>query len=116
MKLFRQVVPISKDYDNPVFEALAIQAIIGLLSLMILDGGQVAQVCGVALLAFWAGASLLIYRRRLSPSRTDLQVIRFGYLPVLVIAQQSNSCCSGRAESVVFGFPNFSRRATERFR
>jgi hypothetical protein len=86
MKLLRLVIPISKAYDSPVFEALAIQIIIGLLSLMMLDGGQLAQVCGVALVAFWSGASLLIYRRPLSPSRIDLQVIRFGYFPVVVIA------------------------------
>jgi hypothetical protein len=86
MRLLRQVVPISRDYDSPVFEAVAIQIIIGLLSRMVLDGGQLAQVCGVALVAFWLGASLLILRRRRSPSRTDLQLIRFGYFPVVVIA------------------------------
>lgn len=86
MKLLRQAIPISKDYDSPVFEALAIQVIIGILSLMILDGGQVAQVCGVALVAFWGGAVLLICRHPHTPSRTDLQIIRFGYLPVVVVA------------------------------
>jgi hypothetical protein len=85
MKL-RQAIPISKDHDSPIFEALAVQVIIAILSLMILDGGQVAQICGVALVAFWGGVSVLIYRRPHTPSRTDLQVIRFGYLPVVVLA------------------------------
>jgi len=85
MKL-RQAIPISKDYDSPVFEALAIQVIVAILSLLILDGGQVAQVCGVALVAFWAAGALLIYRCPQTPSRADLQVIRFGYLPVVVLA------------------------------
>jgi hypothetical protein len=51
-----------------------------------LDGGQVAQVCGVALVAFWAAAALAIYRCPQIPSLADLQVIRLGYLPVAVLA------------------------------
>ena len=77
---------MSKEYDSPVFEALAIQVVIGILSLMILDGGRVAQVCGVALVAFWGGAVVLICRHPHTPSRADLQLIRFGYLPVVVLA------------------------------
>lgn len=77
---------MSKDYDSPVFDALAIQVVIGILSLMTLDGGRVAQVCGVALVAFWGGAAVLICRHPNTPSRGDLQFIRFGYLPVVVLA------------------------------
>src|SRR5262249_12732787 len=86
MKPLREALPISKDYKGPVFEALAIHVIIAILSLLILDGGRAGQVCGVALVAFWAGAAVLIYRRPHKPSRIDLQIIRFGYLPVVVIA------------------------------
>jgi hypothetical protein len=45
-----------------------------------------AQVFGVALLVFWGGAAVLICRNAKSPSRVDLQLIRFGYFPVLLIA------------------------------
>ena len=86
MKVLRYRLPISKEYDSPIFEAVALQIVLGLLSLLILDGGTVARICGIALVAFWAGAGLLIYRRPTSPSRLDLQLIRFGYLPVVVIA------------------------------
>ncbi|MEI7939975.1 MAG: hypothetical protein WCK27_25095 [Verrucomicrobiota bacterium] len=86
MKVLRYSLPISKEYDSPIFEAVAIQIVLALLSLLILDGGTVARICGIALLAFWSGVAVLIYRRPLSPSRADLQVIRFGYLPVVVVA------------------------------
>lgn len=86
MRHLRQAIPISTDYDRPIFEALAVQVVIGILSLMNLDGGRVAQVCGVALVAFWSGAAVLICRHPHRPSRTDLQLIRFGYLPVVVVA------------------------------
>ena len=79
-------LPISSRYRTPIFEAVALQAIIGILSLLILDGGDIARVCGIALIAFWGGVTVLIYRRPKSPSKIDLQLIRFGYLPLVVIA------------------------------
>lgn len=86
MSLMGYSLPISKAYDRPIFEAVGLQLLVGLLSLLILDGGTVARICGMALVAFWFGAALLIYRRPLSPSKLDLLVIRFGYLPLVVIA------------------------------
>ena len=53
---------------------------------MILDGGECAQICGAALLAFWGGAVVLIWRHPQSPTYADIQLIRFGYLPVVLIA------------------------------
>jgi hypothetical protein len=78
-------LPISDRYDSPIFEAVAIQVILSLLSLLILDGGAVAQICGIALVAFWGGAAVLIWRHPQSPSRLDLSLIRIGYLPVVAI-------------------------------
>ena len=60
--------------------------VLGVLSAFILDGGDTARICGIALFAFWAGATVLIWRRPHSPTRMDIQLLRFGYLPVLVIA------------------------------
>lgn len=86
MNYMRLPLPISPRYDSPIFEAVGLQVVLGLLSLLILDGGQTAQVCGIALFAFWGGVMVLIGRHPHSPSRMDLQAIRLGYLPVLVIA------------------------------
>lgn len=79
-------LPISTKYDSPIFEAVSLQIVLSLLSLLVLDGGRVAQVFGIALVAFWGGATVLIWRHAKSPSRVDLQVIRFGYFPVLLMA------------------------------
>ena|ERR1041385_2850933 len=86
MKLFKLPLPISREYDSPIFQALVLQMVLGILSGLILDGGMVAQICGIALVAFWTGAVVLIWRHRESPSRLDLELIRFGYLPVIVLA------------------------------
>ena len=79
-------LPISPSYRKPVFEAVGLQVLLGLLSLLILDGGTTARICGIALVAFWGGAALLIWRRPQSPTRTDIQLLRFGFLPLVVVA------------------------------
>jgi hypothetical protein len=79
-------LPISSSYRKPVFEALVLQMLLGLLSALILDGGTTARICGIALIAFWAGAAVLIWRHPQMPTRTDITFVRFGYLPVVVLA------------------------------
>ena len=48
--------------------------------------GTTARVCGIALVAFWVGVAVLIWRRPQSPTRTDIELVRFGYLPLMGIA------------------------------
>jgi hypothetical protein len=79
-------LPISPKYDSPIFEAVALQIVLGLLAMLILDGGGIAQICGIALLAFWSGAVVLIWRHPQSPSRFDIEVIRFGYFPAILVS------------------------------
>lgn len=79
-------LPISSKYDRAIYDAIALQIFFGLLGAMILDGGGIAQICGIALVAFWGGAVVLIWRHPQSPSRTDIDCIRFGYLPLIFIS------------------------------
>jgi len=79
-------LPISPSYRSLIFEAAALQALLGLLSMLILDGGTTARICGIALVAFWGGVAVLIWRRPQSPKKMDIDLIRFGYLPVVVLA------------------------------
>jgi hypothetical protein len=76
-------LPISPKYDSPIFEAVALQIVLGLLALLILDGGGIARICGIALVAFWGAAVVLIWRHPQTPSRLDIELIRFGYLPLV---------------------------------
>jgi hypothetical protein len=79
-------LPISPYYRPAIFKAVALQLIVGILSLMILDGGECAQICGAALLAFWGGVIVLIWRHPQSPTYTDIRLIRWGYLPLVFVA------------------------------
>jgi hypothetical protein len=78
-------LPISANYRRPVFEAIGLQVLLGFLSLLILDGGTTARICGIALVAFWGGAAVLLWRRPQSPTRVDIQLLRFGYLPLVIM-------------------------------
>lgn len=79
-------LPISPVYRTAIFEALTLQVLAAVFSLMILDLGQMAQICGIAIVAFWAGATTLICRHRQSPTTTDITLVRFGFLLVIVIS------------------------------
>ena len=79
-------LPISPSYRAPIYDAVVLQMLLSVLSALILDGGDTARICGIALVAFWAGAIVLIRRRPQSPKRTDIALLRFGYLPVLIAA------------------------------
>jgi hypothetical protein len=79
-------LPISSTYRSAIFEAVALQALLGVLSMLILDGGTTARICGIALVAFWGGVTVLIWRHPRSPTKTDIELIRFGYLPLVVLA------------------------------
>ena len=77
-------LPISTNYRQAIFDALVLQVVLGILSLMILDGGQIAQICGIAMLGFWGGVTTLICRRPHTPTPTDITLIRFAFLPLLL--------------------------------
>ena len=50
-----------------------------------LDGGQLAKVCGVAMAAHWLGVTLIMSRRPLMPTIADLIYLRWAFLPIFAI-------------------------------
>ena len=78
-------LPIAEDYRRAIFSSLILQVILGFLAMMVLDGGRIAHTTGIAVLAFWAGAAVIILRRPKSPTEWDLFLVRFGFLPLLIM-------------------------------
>ncbi|MDB5335063.1 MAG: hypothetical protein JWN70_682 [Planctomycetaceae bacterium] len=76
---------ISAEYDRVIRNALITQAALGCFAALILDGGIIARVVGVAVLGFWLCTVLLVLRRRFKPSRIDLAFIQWGFWPVLAV-------------------------------
>jgi hypothetical protein len=75
---------VSEEYRPPVVFALALQIPIAILCFLILDGGQLARICGIAMAAHWAGILLVMARRPQAPSTTDLAYIRLGFLMIFL--------------------------------
>lgn len=76
---------ISPEYDRVIRKSLVTQAAIGLLAALMLDGGTMARVVGVAVLAFWLCVAVVILRRPRKPTSLDLGMIRWGFWPVLIV-------------------------------
>jgi hypothetical protein len=73
-------------FASAIYSACIQQAIIMILAAMILDGGCIGQVCLSALLAFWGGVLVLRVRTRGALTKTDLMLVRGGYILVCVIS------------------------------
>jgi hypothetical protein len=84
--MHEHVVFISRAYDLVIRKSLLAQVIVGLLAAFVLDGGMLARVVGVAVLAFWLCVALIIMRRPHEPTKFDLAFVLWGFWPVLGIA------------------------------
>lgn len=65
--------------------ALIWQGVIGVLALLVLDGGQTWRAFGAAFLCHWSIIWILLFRRPLAPTRVDLALVRYATLPLLVL-------------------------------
>jgi hypothetical protein len=79
-------LPMSPDYRVAVFNALALQTLVAVISLLVLERGFTARLCGVALLGFWVTVAVVIARRPRKSTHADLGFIRFGYVPLALPA------------------------------
>ena len=77
---------VSSMYDRVVRQSLGLQLITACLVGLLLDGGVAARVVGVSLLGFWISVGILMVRRPLQPTKYDLAFVKWGFLPVLLVA------------------------------
>ena len=80
------VIPISDRYRDAIRFAIVLQVPVTLLFASLLDGGHLAKVAGYAMVAFWVGVAVVVSRRPRTPSGSDLAFIRYGYLPLVIVA------------------------------
>jgi hypothetical protein len=64
---------------------ILVQAILGILSALMLDLGETLNIFQVAFVGHWAGMLFILVRRPLSPTKTDIVFIRWG-TPLLMLA------------------------------
>lgn len=80
------VLNVSTAYRDAIRISLIQQVPCALLCLLLLDGGRTARICAASMLGYWVGVALVMVRRANDPSRLDLAVIRWGYVPLFFAA------------------------------
>lgn len=74
---------LSKEHRQALQVSLVFQVVFGILCGLTTDGGMLVQLWFFAILAYWGGFSLMVYRRPVNPTKVDLFLIRWGF-PVLL--------------------------------
>jgi len=95
MTHFARSPVIAESYRHPIVFALVLQVVIAVLSMLMLDGGQLAKVCGVAMAGFWIGGFVIIGRRPFNPTASDLLYFRIGFVAVLAACFTAQSFLVG---------------------
>ncbi len=80
------VLPLDSRYRGALYGALFQQVPCALLCLLMLDGGRMARICGIAMVGFWAVAAIIMVRRPSAPGAWDLRFLRWGFWPVFGLA------------------------------
>jgi hypothetical protein len=65
--------------------AVVWHAVLGVLTSLMLDGGQLRRLWALALVCHLAIVWLILFRRPLAPSRLDLAIVSYSALPLMVI-------------------------------
>jgi len=73
-------------YRDAVKVALALQVPATLLLSLVLDDGTMAKIGFSVLAGFWTGAAAIMIRRPQTPKALDLFYLKWGYVPLLVLA------------------------------
>lgn len=63
-----------------------LQAVLGILTALLLDGGRIFGFFGVGFFAYWLIVGLILVRRPLAPTKGDIIFIRWGIVLTLFVA------------------------------
>ena len=66
--------------------ALIQQSLLATLCLLMLDGGRAAKLCAATAVGYWLGVAWLLAVRPHRRSPGDLRFIRWGFLPLFLVA------------------------------
>ncbi len=76
----------SPAFNRAMRIGLGIQAVLGVLTALVLDAGQQThRAFWVAMLCQWAAVFIILFRRPMSPTAVDLAIVRYGIILLLVV-------------------------------
>ena len=90
-----------KELRSALFDTLASQIVLGLLAGLMLDGGMCFQFWAFSMAAFWGGCLFMLSRHWKAPTRTDLAVIRWGFLALCLVLTPVLSALIWRLRGVI---------------
>lgn len=76
----------SPKYWRAIRVSFAVHFPVWFLTLFVLDMGQTNRACEVAMLCQWITNMLVVLRRPQTPTSLDLIIIRYGFVPIFLIA------------------------------
>ncbi len=68
-----------------MWTGLKIQAALAVLTALMLDFGQTHRAFWVAMLCQWAIVFIILVRRPMAPTKSDLVIVRYGIIPLLLV-------------------------------
>jgi hypothetical protein len=72
-------------YRPALRTAIIVDCIFLTLGALMLDMGQALHICTVAAIAHWATILVIICGRPKTPTKIDLTIIRWGYIPIMLV-------------------------------
>ena len=75
----------SPEYNAAFKTALLLQAVLAVLTALILDFGQTHHAFWVAFLCQWALIWIILFRRPVHPTRFDLALVQYSIVPLLFL-------------------------------
>ncbi|XZE36226.1 hypothetical protein SH501x_001784 [Pirellulaceae bacterium SH501] len=74
----------SPEYNAAFKTGLLIQAVLAVVTALVLDFGQMHRAFWVAFLCQWAMVWIMLFRRPVNPTWFDLSLVRYGIVPLLI--------------------------------
>jgi hypothetical protein len=78
---------MTPDYRHALGRGTLVAFMLFVFSKLVLDHGLTAQITLMATLGYLGGAAVMAIRRPLTPTATDLWLLRWGFAPLWLAAQ-----------------------------
>ena len=78
---------LSPQYGRALARGAAVIFLVCIQAALVLDGGLTVQVTLIAIMGYLGGVTAVACRRPQSPSRFDLMLIAWGFVPLWLIVQ-----------------------------
>jgi hypothetical protein len=75
-------ITLSPNYNRPLACGAAVVLAILILATLVLDGGLTRRITLIAIMGYLGGAAVMVIRRPKTPTRLDLQLLQFGFIPI----------------------------------